>query len=75
METANERDIRVLTGLADVTPALRGYAAVATGLGLAPTDRQALDAAVIRLYRAAYAAGRRARPTDETEICDEDCER
>ena len=74
METINEKELRVLTGLADVMPALREYATVATGLGLATTDRQALDAAVIRLYRATYAAGRRARPTDETAICDEDCE-
>ena len=75
METTNEKALRVLCGLSDIMMSLSGYADVATGLGLAATDRQALDAAVIRLYRAAYAAGRRARPTDETEICDEDCER
>ena len=70
METANEKQLRVMTGLADIMPALRQYALVATDLGLVDTDREALDATVIRLYRAAYAAGRRARPTDVTEICD-----
>ena len=66
METTNERDLRVLTGLSDIMPALRAYHTAATALGLDDTDRQALDATVIRLYRAAYAAGKRARPTDET---------
>lgn len=68
METTNEKQLRVLTGLADIMPALRGYAMAATALGLADADREALDAAVVRLYRAAYAAGRRARPTDETVL-------
>ena len=68
METTNERDLRVLTGLSDIMPALRAYHTAATGLGLDDTDRQALDATVIRLYRAAYSAGKRARPTDETEL-------
>ncbi len=70
METTNEKALRVMTGLADIMPALRQYSEVATGLGLAVTDRAALDAAVTRLYRAGYAAGRRARPTGETEICE-----
>ena len=68
METQRERNVRVATGLSDIMPALRSYHTVATALGLDDTDRQALDATVIRLYRAAYAAGRRARPTDETEL-------
>ena len=71
METQRERNVRVATGLQDVMPALREYATVATALGLDDTDRQALDATVIRLYRAAYSAGRRVRPTDETVIGDE----
>ena len=66
METTNQKELRVMTGLSDIMPALREYHTVATGLGLDDTDREALDATVIRLYRAAYAAGRRARPTDET---------
>ena len=70
METSNEKELRVMTGLADIMPALRQYALVATGLGLGDTDREALDATVIGLYRAAYAAGRRARPTDATVIGD-----
>ena len=70
METTNERDLRVLTGLSDIMPALRAYHTAATALGLDDTDRQALDAVVVKLYRAAYAAGRRARPTDETELDD-----
>ena len=68
MENTNQKELRVMTGLSDIMPALREYHTVATGLGLDDTDRQALDATVIRLYRAAYAAGRRARPTDETEL-------
>mgnify|MGYP003376585185 CR=1 FL=1 len=66
METTNEKELRVLSGLSDIMPALRSYHAAATALGLDDTDRQALDAVVVRLYRAAYAAGKRARPTDET---------
>ena len=68
MENVNEKELRVMSGLADIMPSLRAYHAAATALGLDDTDRQALDATVIRLYRAAYAAGRRARPTDETEL-------
>ena len=68
METTNQKELRVMTGLSDIMPALREYHTVATGLGLDDSDRQALDAVVVRLYRAAYAAGRRARPTDETEL-------
>ena len=68
METQRERNVRVATGLQDVMPALREYHTVATALGLDDTDREALDATVIRLYRAAYSAGKRARPTDETEL-------
>lgn len=68
METTNEKQLRVLTGLADIMPALREYALAADALGLADADRDALDAAVVRLYRAAYAAGRRARPTDVVVI-------
>ena len=68
METTNERELRVLTGLADIMPALRNYHAAADALGLADADRQALDATVIRLYRAGYAAGRRTRPTDDTVV-------
>ena len=68
MENVNEKELRVMSGLADIMPALRAYHTAATALGLDDTDRQALDATVIRLYRAAYAAGRRARPTDETEL-------
>ena len=68
METQRERNVRVATGLQDVMPALRAYHTAATALGLDDTDRQALDATVIRLYRAAYSAGKRARPTDETEL-------
>ena len=52
METTNERDLRVLSGLSDIMPSLRAYHATATALGLDDTDRQALDATVIRLYRA-----------------------
>ena len=70
METTNEKQLRVTTGLSDIMPALRQYAVVATGLGLGDTDREALDAVVVKLYRAAYAAGRRARPTDQTELDD-----
>ena len=70
MENTNERELRVMVGLQDVMPALRSYHTVATGLGLDDTDRETLDAVVVRLYRAAYAAGRRARPTDETELDD-----
>ena len=68
MENVNEKELRVMSGLADIMPSLRAYHAAATALGLDDTDRQALDATVIRLYRAAYAAGKRARPTDETVI-------
>lgn len=68
METTNERDLRVMTGLSDIMPALRNYHAAAIALGLDDADREALDATVIRLYRAAYAAGRRARPTDDTVL-------
>ena len=68
MENTNQKELRVMTGLQDVMPRLREYHTVATGLGLGDTDRQALDATVIRLYRAAYSAGKRARPTDETEL-------
>lgn len=68
METTNERELRVLTGLADIMPALRGYALAADVLAEEGPGREALDAAVVRLYRAAYAAGRRARPTDETVL-------
>lgn len=68
METTNARQLRVLTGLADIMPALRQYALAADALAEEGPDRAALDAAVVRLYRAAYAAGRRARPTDETVI-------
>ena len=68
METTNQKELRVMSGLADIMPALRAYHTTATGLGLDDTDRQALDASVVRLYRAAYAAGKRARPTDETVI-------
>ena len=68
METIREKEIRVLTALQDVMPALRNYYAAADALGLDAADRDALDAAVIRLYRAGYAAGRRARPTDATVL-------
>ena len=68
METTREKQVRVMTALQDVLPALRDYAAVAAALGLADDQKEALDAAVVRLYRVAYAAGRRARPTDETAI-------
>lgn len=68
METKREKQVRVLTALHDIMPALRDYAAVAAALGLAGDQKEALDAAVLRLYRAGYAAGRRARPTDETVL-------
>ena len=66
METQRERDIRVMTGLQDVMPALTNFALTVKALDL--SDAEALYTAVTKLYRAGYAAGRRARPTDATVL-------
>ena len=68
MET-KEIDLRVMTGLADIMPALRTFAQTVDALGLADADQDALYTSVTQLYRAGFDAGRRARPTNVTEIC------
>ena len=68
METTNERDLRIMTGLADIMPALTNFALTVKALDLSDADAEALYTAVTKLYRAGYAAGRRARPTDATVL-------
>ena len=68
METQRERDIRVMTGLQDVMPALTNFALTVKALDLSDASAEALYTAVTKLYRAGYAAGRRARPTDATVL-------
>ena len=65
----NERDLRLMTGLADIMPALRTFALTVDALGLADADQDALYTAVTQLYRAGFDAGRRVRPTAVMEIC------
>lgn len=68
METQRQKDVRVLTALQDIMPALKDFALTVKALDLSDADAEALYTAVTRLYRAGYAAGRRARPTDETVL-------
>ena len=61
MTTNNARDMRLMTGLADMMPALRTFALTVDALAIDDAGQDALYTAVTQLYRAGYDAGRRAQ--------------